>query len=340
MSISSSPPTARRSWGSGTGAWAASPSRSASSRSIPPQAGSIRPAPFLWSSTSAPIDRAFSKIRSISATAIAAWTWRAYDAFVDAYVQTARRLFPDALLHWEDLGAANAHRVLDRYEQEGCTFNDDIQGTGAVALAAVLSGLKVSGGRLADQRIVIHGAGTAGIGIARQLAAGGGGGRGGGRAARDLGAVQPRPAVRRRTAASATSSGPSPDPRPRCQASPETVTDGSDWPRWSVRFTPPSSSAPPDSPGASPKRWCAPWRPIVSGRSSCPCQTQLPCRRRTRRTHGLDEGRALVATGSPFPPVDHRDRRPSQSPRRTTPSSSPVSAWAPSSPGPRGSPLA
>jgi malate dehydrogenase (oxaloacetate-decarboxylating) len=96
---------------------------------------------------------------------------RVYDAFVDAYVEAARRLFPDALLHWEDLGAANAHRVLDRYEQEACTFNDDIQGTGAVALAAVLSGLKVSGGGLADQRIVIHGAGTAGIGIARQLAA-------------------------------------------------------------------------------------------------------------------------------------------------------------------------
>jgi malate dehydrogenase (oxaloacetate-decarboxylating) len=93
-----------------------------------------------------------------------------YDAFVEAYVQTARRLFPDALLHWEDLGAANAHRVLGRYERECCTFNDDIQGTGAVALAAVLSGLKVSGGRLADQRIVIHGAGTAGIGIAQQLA--------------------------------------------------------------------------------------------------------------------------------------------------------------------------
>ena len=94
-----------------------------------------------------------------------------YDAFVDAYVQATGRLFPDALLHWEDLGAANAHRVLDRYKDERFTFNDDIQGTGAVALAAVLSALDAGGGRLAHQRIVIHGAGTAGIGIAEQLAA-------------------------------------------------------------------------------------------------------------------------------------------------------------------------
>ncbi len=94
-----------------------------------------------------------------------------YDAFVDAYVQTAGRLFPHALLHWEDLGAGNAHRVLDRYKDERFTFNDDIQGTGAIALAAVLSALRRVGGRLADQRVVIHGAGTAGIGIAEQLAA-------------------------------------------------------------------------------------------------------------------------------------------------------------------------
>ncbi len=96
---------------------------------------------------------------------------RSYDSFVDTYVQSARRLFPHALLHWEDLGAANAHRVLGRYQDSCATFNDDIQGTGAVALAAVLSGLRTSGGHLAEQRIVIHGAGTAGIGVAEQLAA-------------------------------------------------------------------------------------------------------------------------------------------------------------------------
>lgn len=94
-----------------------------------------------------------------------------YDAFVDAYVQTAARLFPHALLHWEDLGAGNAHRVLDRYKDERFTFNDDIQGAGAITLAAVLSALRRVGGRLADQRVVIYGAGTAGIGIAEQLAA-------------------------------------------------------------------------------------------------------------------------------------------------------------------------
>ncbi|MGW7423735.1 NAD-dependent malic enzyme [Streptomyces sp. NPDC054813] len=92
-----------------------------------------------------------------------------YDAFIDAYVLTARRLFPDALLHWEDFGAANARRILDRYRPSEFTFNDDVQGTGAVNLAAVLSGVKASGIALRDHRAVIFGAGTAGIGIADQL---------------------------------------------------------------------------------------------------------------------------------------------------------------------------
>ncbi|MGW2964051.1 NAD-dependent malic enzyme [Streptomyces sp. NPDC001220] len=92
-----------------------------------------------------------------------------YDAFIDAYVTTARRLFPDALLHWEDFGPANARRILERYRPTEFTFNDDVQGTGAVNLAAVLSGVKASGIRLRDHRAVIFGAGTAGIGIADQL---------------------------------------------------------------------------------------------------------------------------------------------------------------------------
>jgi Malic enzyme, NAD binding domain/Malic enzyme, N-terminal domain len=92
-----------------------------------------------------------------------------YDEFVDRYVQAATKLFPQALLHWEDLGADNARRILDRYRDRICTFNDDVQGTGAVSLAAVLSGAAASGVPLRDHRVVIFGAGTAGIGIADQV---------------------------------------------------------------------------------------------------------------------------------------------------------------------------
>jgi malate dehydrogenase (oxaloacetate-decarboxylating) len=93
----------------------------------------------------------------------------AYDTFIDRYVSTASRLFPDALLHWEDFGAENARRILLRYRDRHRTFNDDMQGTGAVVLAASLGAMRVVGQRLADQRVVMFGAGTAGIGIADQL---------------------------------------------------------------------------------------------------------------------------------------------------------------------------
>jgi malate dehydrogenase (oxaloacetate-decarboxylating) len=92
-----------------------------------------------------------------------------YDAFVDAYVRAATKLFPDALLHWEDIGPANARRILDRYRDQVFTFNDDIQGTGAVNLAAVLCGVEASGLPLPEHRVVVFGAGTAGIGVADQL---------------------------------------------------------------------------------------------------------------------------------------------------------------------------
>jgi len=94
-----------------------------------------------------------------------------YDAFVDAYVETATRLYPKAVLHWEDFGPANARRIIEKYRDEVCTFNDDMQGTGAITLAAALSAVRVSGVPLREQRIVIFGAGTAGIGNADQLRA-------------------------------------------------------------------------------------------------------------------------------------------------------------------------
>jgi malate dehydrogenase (oxaloacetate-decarboxylating) len=92
-----------------------------------------------------------------------------YDAFIDGYVNAATRLFPGALLHWEDFGPANARRILRRYRENALTFNDDIQGTGAVNLAAILSAARASGVPLREHRVVIFGAGTAGIGVADQI---------------------------------------------------------------------------------------------------------------------------------------------------------------------------
>lgn len=89
-----------------------------------------------------------------------------YQAFIKKYVSTALRLYPNALLHWEDFNAANARWILNEYRSSLCTFNDDLQGTAAVVLATVMAAIKVAGGRIRDQRIVIFGPGTAGCGIA------------------------------------------------------------------------------------------------------------------------------------------------------------------------------
>ncbi|MED1266134.1 oxaloacetate-decarboxylating malate dehydrogenase [Bacillus mycoides] len=96
-------------------------------------------------------------------------TGGAYDEFIDTFVQAVNKQFPKALLHWEDFSSRNARKILDKYRHDICTFNDDIQGTGAVSLAAVLSAVKASGVPLSEHRVVVFGAGTAGIGIADQV---------------------------------------------------------------------------------------------------------------------------------------------------------------------------
>ena len=88
-----------------------------------------------------------------------------YRAFIDRYVKTALKLYPNALLHWEDVSAVNGRRILNEYRNSICTFNDDIQGTASVVLAAVLSAMRVLHARIRDQKFAIFGAGTAGCGI-------------------------------------------------------------------------------------------------------------------------------------------------------------------------------
>src|SRR5487761_2510344 len=93
----------------------------------------------------------------------------AYDEFIDKFVQAVKRELPNTLLQWEDFATPHARPILDRYRDQLLTFNDDIQGTAAVALGAILSAIKVAGKTLRDQTVVFLGAGSAAIGVADYL---------------------------------------------------------------------------------------------------------------------------------------------------------------------------
>jgi malate dehydrogenase (oxaloacetate-decarboxylating) len=234
-----------------------------------------------------------------------------YDEFIDAYVTAATKLFPHALLHWEDFGAGNARRILDRYAGSCCTFNDDMQGTAAVVFAAILAAIRVSRAALRDQRVVILGAGTAGLGIADMM-----------RDAMVREGLSVEEATRRfwaldrkglltddRTAGMRDFQVP--------YAHPAGEVSGWAGPDGAIRLAEVVAHARPTiligtstQPGAFSEQIVRTMasqveRPII-----------LPLSNPTSRCEALPEdlirwtdGRALVATGSPFPPVDHDGRR-------------------------------
>ena len=92
-----------------------------------------------------------------------------YDDLVEEFIMTAQALYPNVLIQFEDFATGNALRLLNKYRGQVCTFNDDIQGTGAVGLAGLYSALRIVGGKLRDQRILFLGAGEAGIGIGNMI---------------------------------------------------------------------------------------------------------------------------------------------------------------------------
>ncbi len=92
-----------------------------------------------------------------------------YDKFIHSFVNNITKHFPNAFLHWEDFGRGNARKILNQFQDELCTFNDDIQGTGAVTLSALLAACDITGLSLEKNRIIVFGAGSAGAGISEQI---------------------------------------------------------------------------------------------------------------------------------------------------------------------------
>lgn len=235
-----------------------------------------------------------------------------YDRFLGAFVTAVGKLFPGALLHWEDIGVSNARRLLDRYRYQTLSFNDDIQGTGAVNLAAVLAAARATGVGLAEHRVVIFGAGTAGTGIADQLTAA--------MLADGLSEDQARTrfwAVDRTGLLTAATTGLG--AAQRRYARPEAEPAG--WQRddtiGGIGLAEVVHRVHPTILIGTSTRAGAFTEPVVRDMAAhCARPVILPMSNPTSLSEAVPgdlirwtDGRALVATGSPFPPVDYRGVR-------------------------------
>ena len=120
-------------------------------------------------SMSAPTIRSISPIRFISAGSTSACAAPEYDALIETFIDAVSERWPHVLLHWEDFALRNANRLLARYRDRLCTFNDDIQGTAAIAVGTLLAAVNVTREPLRSQRIAVFGAGSAGTGICALL---------------------------------------------------------------------------------------------------------------------------------------------------------------------------
>ncbi len=234
-----------------------------------------------------------------------------YDALVEEFVHAVAEVFPGALVQWEDFRKDNALGILDRYRDVIPSFNDDIQGTGAVAAAGVLAWLRSTGVEARAQRIVIHGAGAAGLGIARQLRV-------------NLSELGMAPALLRTAIAVLDSRGLLVDDQRYREAYKNELA----WPASAARA---AGLADPADRGLA--RVVEALRPTVligtsgqagafdetivraAGRHS-PRPLIMPFSNPTEYAEAIPrsvlewtDGRAVVATGSPFPPVERDGRR-------------------------------
>jgi malate dehydrogenase (oxaloacetate-decarboxylating) len=228
-----------------------------------------------------------------------------YDRFIERFVLGVKRSFPDALIQWEDFGKGKAFRILERYRERTLCFNDDIQGTGATACAAIMTAMRIKGERLSDQRVVIVGFGQAGSGTALQI-----------RAALEAEGLSPEEARLRifpvEVNGLLVDDDPDLDPRERSYAQPRAAI--ADWKlanpdRITVRDVVSNARAT-VLVGYTARRGLfdaellrimadnSP-RPVILALSNPTANTECTPEEAVR----LTGGRALVATGSPFPPV-------------------------------------